>query len=565
MSLTDLLPGAKRRKPKNRKSLVPKLRDQLGAYSNDESGAMIAFTLITFIGMLVGAGMAIDFLRFEDMRVRMQATLDRSLLAAAALDQSLDAESVVIDYFAKSGISNYTLNVTVDEGINYKTISGTVSVDVDSIFLNMVGIDSMSALASGTAEEKIQHVEVALVLDISGSMGSYSRLTNMQAAAKEFVDTLLSASDPGHVFISIIPYNANVNVGSRLIQEYSVSNEHSSSNCVRFDDEDFVSVSLSPSQSLERLAHFDISTSYGYSPINYPWCQTSDDLGILALSTSKTDLDARIDALVANGNTAADNGMKWAAALLDPGSSSVITNMIASGDMDSALSDRPAAYDDADTIKTIIVLTDGQNTTQYDIQSDRKSGYSNIWLDSSASESETDKYSVYVAAYDEYYYPHNGTWNDEPLGAAVTTETTCGWQRWGRRWYWVCEEETTSTGGDSDAVQLTYPELWGLFSVSYVANYFYDWSSSYYSDYYYSYETIVSGSSSDSRFLNICSKVKNEDVIVFTVGFEAPSAAEATMQSCATSSAHYYDVDGLEISGAFSAIAATLMRLKLVE
>jgi hypothetical protein len=129
----------------------------------------------------------------------------------------------------------------------------------------------------------------------------------------------------------------------------------------------------------------------------------------------------------------------------------------------------------------------------------------------------------------------------------------------------VCEEETTSTGGDSDAVQLTYPELWGLFSVSYVANYFYDWSSSYYSDYYYSYETIVSGSSSDSRFLNICSKVKNEDVIVFTVGFEAPSAAEATMQSCATSSAHYYDVDGLEISGAFSAIAATLMRLKLVE
>jgi hypothetical protein len=387
----------------------------------------------------------------------------------------------------------------------------------------------------------------------------------MQSAAKEFVATLLDASEVGQVSISIIPYNANVNVGSRLIQEYSVGSEHTSSNCVRFDDEDFGAAALLPSQSLERLAHFDVTTSYGTSPIGDPWCQTSHNLGILALSMDETDLDTRIDALVADGNTAADLGMKWAAALLDPGTQSVVTNMISTGDIDADLADRPAAYDDAETMKVIILMTDGQNTTQYDIQQDRKSGLSNVWLDTSASSSETDKYSVYVSAYDEYYYPHNGSWNDEPLGAAVTTTTECKWSRWHGRWYWTCEEVTTGTGGDGDAVQLTFPELWALFSTRYVASYFYGWSSSYYYDYYYSYEAIVTGSASDSRLSDICSAAKSQGITVFTIGFEAPTAGQTMMESCATSSAHYYDVDGLEIGDAFSAIAATIQRLKLVQ
>lgn len=566
------LPGAERETQDRAKGplhlLRSRIRDRIRAFRKDESGAMIALAMISFIGMLAGAGMAVDFARFEMTRARMQSTLDRALLAAAALNQTLDAEDVVRDYFSKSGLTDFTLTVDVDQGLNFKTVTASVSSDVDSLFLNMVGIESMSAVADSIAEEKIQYVEIALVLDISGSMGSYSRLTNLKVAAKEFVETLLGASDPGRVSISIIPYNANVNVGSRLIQEYNVSTAQTTSNCVIFDDADYETAALSSSQSLDRLAHFDISTSSGYSPIRYPWCQTSEDLSILPMSISEAALDARIDGLSAGGNTAADIGMKWAAAFLDPENSGVVTNLIATGDIDSGLSDRPAAYDDRDTIKAVILLTDGQNTSQYDIQSDRKSGYSNIWIDSSASSDETDKYSVYVPEYDEYYYPHNGSWNDEPLGqtTTTTTETKCKW-KWKKKkkvWKWKCKDVEVETSTNA-AERMTFPEVWATFSVPYAASYFYGWDWDYYYDFYYSYESIASGNDSDSRLLDICSAAKENDVLVFTVGFEAPSAGQQIMESCATSAAHYYDVDGLEVSEAFSAIAATLMRLKLIQ
>jgi Flp pilus assembly protein TadG len=562
------LPGASRETQRPRFDLRNRIKNRIHKFGKDESGAMIALAMISFIGMLAGAGMAVDFVRFEMTRAKMQSTLDRSLLAAAALNQSLDPEDVVRDYFAKSGLSDFTLTVDVDEGINFKTVTASVSSDVDSMFLNMVGIESMSAVADSIAEEKIQYVEVALVLDISGSMGSYSRLTNMKAAAKEFVETLLGSSDPGRVSISIIPYNANVNVGSRLVQEYNVTKDQTDSNCVLFDDEDFETTVLGTSQSLDRLAHFDPITTSGTSPISYPWCQTSDDLGILAWSISESALDARIDSLVAGGNTASDTGMKWAATFLDPNTSSVITSMITSGDVDSGLSDRPASYDDRDTIKAIILLTDGTNTTQYDIQEDRKSGYSNVWIDSTASSEETDKYSVYVAEDDEYYYPHDDTWNDEPLGqtTTTTTETQCEW-KWKKKkgvYKWKCKDVDVETTTNA-AVQLTYPELWATFSTTYVASYLYGWSTDSYNDYYNSYEATIDGDASDTRLLDICSASKDAGVVVFTVGFEAPTAGQEIMESCATSAAHYYDVDGLEVSEAFSAIAATLMRLKLIQ
>lgn len=526
---------------------------------------MMIFALVVFIGMLVGAGMAVDFMRYEANRSRMQATLDRATLAAAALNQPLDAEAVVIDYFAKSGLENYTLDVEVDEGLNYKTVTASVTTDLGTYFLNMVGIDILTAAASGTAEERIQNVEISLVLDVSGSMGSYSRLTNLKSAAKEFVSTLLEASDTDTVSISIVPYNANVVVGARLAQEYTITDEHSYNTCVRFAAADFQSAALDPSAAIERLAHFDYSTSSGTSPINNPWCDDDDTRSILAFSTDENDLDDRIDDLFADGNTAADVGMKWGVALLDPSSQSVLNGLIDSGDANAALAGRPVSYDENDTIKVVVLMTDGQNTSQYDIKAARKSGLSDVWIDTEATGS--DKYSVWDDDYEAYYYPHDGSWNDEPLGAGTVTDTvvTCTWKKKGKKLKWVCTEEEVEVEGESTAYNLTYPELWNTFSTRYVGSYLYGWSSSMNSNFRYSYETFVDGDESDDRLLDICTAAKNAGITVFTIGFEAPSHGQNIMESCASSSAHYYDVDGLEITDAFNAIAATMQKLKLVQ
>jgi Flp pilus assembly protein TadG len=74
-------------------------------FRNDEDGAMIVFGLIFFVLMLMIGGLAVDFMRFEYTRTRLQNTLDRATLAAASLDQQLDPTLVVKDYLLKANMA----------------------------------------------------------------------------------------------------------------------------------------------------------------------------------------------------------------------------------------------------------------------------------------------------------------------------------------------------------------------------------------------------------------------------------------------------------------------------
>ncbi|MDG2452861.1 MAG: Tad domain-containing protein, partial [Paracoccaceae bacterium] len=58
-------------------------------FARDEDGAFIIFSLFMFVLMLLTAGMALDLMRYETHRARLQGTLDRAVLAAADLDQTL--------------------------------------------------------------------------------------------------------------------------------------------------------------------------------------------------------------------------------------------------------------------------------------------------------------------------------------------------------------------------------------------------------------------------------------------------------------------------------------------
>ena len=46
----------------------------------------------------------------------------------------------------------------------------------------------MKAPGASTAEQRVNNVEIVLVLDVSGSM-SGTKITNLKSAAAEFVDT----------------------------------------------------------------------------------------------------------------------------------------------------------------------------------------------------------------------------------------------------------------------------------------------------------------------------------------------------------------------------------------
>ncbi len=559
----------------------------LRKFRTDESGNLIIFGVYIWVLIFMVAGIGIDLMRVERDRTALQYTLDRAVLAAADLDQTLDPQGVVEDYFEKAGMSSYLASVSVSEGLGYRIVSAEAETEVDTQFMHMNGVETLSAPASGTAEESIGGVEVSLVLDVSGSMNSNSRLTNLKTAAKNFIDEMTANSEDGKLSISIVPYATQVSVPDSIFDQLSATEEHSYSNCINFESSHFYTTEISTSYEYERTMHFDPwgdRDGRDDDPkelVRDPVCEDSAAREILPLQKNATTLKAYIDDFWADGNTSLDVGMKWGTWLLDPTAQGVVDQLIADGVVDSDFEDRPHGYDDGETLKVIVLMSDGQNTSQYYLNNDYRSGDSNIWWND-----QEEEYSVYIGLDDDdldidgitdepmYYWPHDNSWHDHAYGEGsyeeIQYEQECvSYRRHGScRRYQQVPTGSITVDEPGSAEVLTYGDLYAYTTLEWIVEDLYEpWmnDSQAWDDWYYDVRNYVSSSTKDSRTSYMCDAAKDENIIVFTIGFEAPSHGDDVLEDCASSPAHFFDVQGLQIDQAFSSIASSIRKLRLTQ
>lgn len=579
---------------KNLKAPWPSPRLRACRFVQGEDGVMTILGITVFLIILMVAGIGVDLMRFERDRSALQATLDRAALAAADLDQQLDPTDVFHDYLRKAGLLDYLTSLTVEEGFGYRTVTASAEYSFATQFMHMSGVDELTATATTQAEERIDGVEISLVLDVSGSMNQNSKLSNLKVAARDFVDTMFDNSQDGNLSISIVPYATQVSVPDAIMSQLNVSNEQTHSNCVHFASSDFNTTEISTTTPLVRAMHFDpwytydsrsasstpavLGTGYAYSR-SLPVCEALASREIIPLSKDRDALKAYISNMVARGNTSIDVGMKWGTALIDPSLQPVVTNLIAAGVVDPAFSDRPTNYNSGDTLKVIVLMTDGQNTSQYYIDNNYRSGESNIWYNA-----QERKYSVYVGLddgdydrdgiYNEpmFYWPFNGTWRDHAYGEGTyeetTTEKVCrSYKRNGSCKRYKKVKKTITVNEPGSAAVVTYPELWAYSSLQWVVRNLYEpWmgNRAWY-DWYYPVRRYVDAATKDARTKAICDAAKARGVIVYTIGFEAPSQGRAVLRDCASSDSHFFDVQGLQIRNAFAAIASSIRKLRLTQ
>ena len=555
-------------------SAVPAKRREkfLRQFSRSEDGAMLVFAVYVFLIILMVGGIGIDLMRFERDRSKLQYTLDRAVLAAADLDQPMEPEAVVQDYFAKSGLGDYLASVTVDQGLGYRVVSATASADVQTQFMRMNGVETLTAPAAGTAEERIDGVEISLVLDVSGSMNSNSRLPNLIIAAQDFIDTMDDNSSDGDMSVSIIPYATQVSVPDELMSQFNVSTEHDYSNCINFEGTDFDTAAMSGTQAYQRTMHFDPWYNYDGMDNNpkallgmdsggntLPVCEARPDREVMVLQKDPNILKSYIRNLTARGNTSIDVGMKWGTALLDPSLRPAVNSMIGAGIVPAEFAPRPNGHNDGETLKVIVLMTDGENTSQYYINDGYRVGDSDIWFND-----QEDAYSVYYPPYDAYYWPddnkgsYGNKWADHPYG-------NDGYGCIGSRISdWSCRDRTES----GSSVNLSYPDLWAYVTLkANVIRRYYPFmnDSTAYNRWYYDVRNYVNSTIKDARTKAICDTAKDEQIIVFTIGFEAPRGGRAVLKDCASSDAHYFDVQGLAITDAFASIASSIRKLRLTQ
>ncbi|MCK8483881.1 Tad domain-containing protein [Aliiroseovarius sp. S2029] len=575
-------------------------RGRLNTFAREEDGAMFILTLFLFMTLLIVSGLSIDLMRYEMQRTRLQATLDRALLAAAHPDQENDRKSVVMDYFKRAGLDGFIKpeDVVVTVKSDGTLVSGYARMDVRTPlldnpfpFLPSTGVSYLSAPAAGAAAKVNALTEISLVVDVSGSMDrtsttGNSKIYELRKAAKEFSNLLLCNPNDGttstnctithkKTSLSLIPYSTQVNVGQTLLSKFTRQDAQTDAYCATFyPDATFRSAYVDPDVPLRQAAkYYRYGGNYKRStPNSLLSCHTDNWREVVPFEDSPTQMEAKINALGAEGDTAIDIGLKWGSALLHHKAQPVVSALIDDGKVDAAFAGRPFNPATTSSSKFLVLMTDGQNTNHHHLFDGYRTGPSPFWLN---THENWDIMSVYKADTNKYmwFLPATGEtrWEEHPYGKNGRSD--CFWSNKHGRDYCT----PTRSEFDSYTSQLTWQELWKEnYTWGFVERF--DWLLPANKN---APGRLISNSNDsdgngtrdiDQRLLDQCTAAKNAGITIYTIEMETPDTATDAMQKCASTKVGesgkpellHYKVSALDIGKVFSKIAADINKLRLI-
>ncbi len=183
-------------------------------YRNDCRGGVALIFGLSLVPLIGITGAAVDYSNATATRARLAQASDAAALAAA---KATNLSKTDRDKLARKVFDSNLGNASV-EGVTFKIVDITSGVRVEATgnvktnFLAVIGIDKSTVDVSSEVMRGDGMVEVALVLDNTGSMSK--DMPGLKTASNKFIDTLFANSpDTGSMRIGIVPYVGAVNPG----------------------------------------------------------------------------------------------------------------------------------------------------------------------------------------------------------------------------------------------------------------------------------------------------------------------------------------------------------------
>ena len=315
-------------------ALVRFLRDR------KEGNFSMMFAVMT-VPLLAAVAFTVDYNNMLRLRGELQNASDAATLYAARfyeLNKALPPLSEINDFLAANGdfeglvVTGYGFEdneVKLDTRITYLPLimSAVVNQNYD------MDVRSAAFISPDT------RIEVALVLDNTGSMASQGKIGGLKVAATNFTNTLFDAVKPTvSVKVGVVPFAQYVNVGT--------GNRNAAWMDVPADTASLTwrGCAGSRGSASDKLALTDDTPSERFPGIMNATCPRP----LLPLSESRADVLAKIDDMNASGMTYIADGVMWGLRVLSP--AAPFTEGV------------DPATTEAVVRKIMVVMTDGENT-----------------------------------------------------------------------------------------------------------------------------------------------------------------------------------------------------------
>jgi Flp pilus assembly protein TadG len=187
---------------------------------NDRRGNVAIVAAISMAPICVASLGAVDLARATSAKSQLQDALDAAALGAARTNSTTDAQMTTAGnrYLAQN--LKLTEDFTVSSssfriGDNGKVIANA-AVQVRPFVAGLLTGGNMTVAATSEVVRADMEVEIALVLDNTGSMNEGSKLSDLKDAAKEFVTKMEEVASksviPNPIKISLVPFSSTVRI-----------------------------------------------------------------------------------------------------------------------------------------------------------------------------------------------------------------------------------------------------------------------------------------------------------------------------------------------------------------
>lgn len=328
-----------------------KLEGLVKRFGTCQRGTVAILYALSAVPVFVAAGSAIDYVRYFAGTTELQSSLDSAALAAASTKDATNEERVALaeaTFLANLQIGSLSgADVTRSFQIEDDTVVAAADMNMPTSFMRFGGISSMAlSISAEVAVPGDKKAEIALVLDYSGSMNETIaggvKYVAMKNAAKDLISDL-EAANPEKVKFGLVPFSHHVygDIPKSFVLGTSGSGDWTG--CTQ--DRKY------PYNLTDATPTADNNTKWGQAqaPVHAAWgCNGYENNNLLMqpLTDDFSGLKSRLDLMTPYAWTHIAVGVEFG------------FHMLSEND---TLGDA-ADYDDDETMKFMVVLTDGAQT-----------------------------------------------------------------------------------------------------------------------------------------------------------------------------------------------------------
>jgi Flp pilus assembly protein TadG len=198
--------------------------------TNNKGNAAVIFAIV--LAPLLGfVGYAIDYNEASRQKAILQSASDMAALYIAKLDdpdKKQKANTLATDIVKRLAAESHVKNIAITGEIVKNTVKVTATGDNPNSFSRIFGFESVSVGVLSEATYSVPDIEIALVLDVTGSMQDNNKIDEMKLATFNIINlikTLNENSDNQKTRISLVAFSDEIKASLPLTNDWASLNK----------------------------------------------------------------------------------------------------------------------------------------------------------------------------------------------------------------------------------------------------------------------------------------------------------------------------------------------------